>query len=191
MREMSDVQTATLPSGQKFLLCPSPWQPVGFPTPREPCYSCGSKLPAPTEPVCGRRVCWVLTRRENEKWMGCGDAGVTDGESEKGPGWLTDKVAWDVASPGDQACMRSKLLSCVRLFATPWTAACQAPLSMGFSRQEYWSGLPCPPPGDLPNPGIEPVSLMSPALAGGFFTTVQSGKPPGEQEAPRKESSRQ
>ena len=48
---------------------------------------------------------------------------------------------------------------------------CQAPLSMGFSRQEYWSGLPRPPPGDLPDPGIKPVSLMSPALAGGFFTT--------------------
>lgn len=73
------------------------------PTPREPFYPSGSKLPAPTEPVYGRRVCWVLTRRENEKWMGSGDAGVTDGESEKGPGWLTDKVAWDVASPGDQA----------------------------------------------------------------------------------------
>ena len=56
-------------------------------------------------------------------------------------------------------------------FATPWTAAHQARLSMGFSRQEYWSGLPCPPPGDLPNPGIEPTSPVSPALAGGFFTT--------------------
>ena len=55
--------------------------------------------------------------------------------------------------------------------ATLWTVALQAPLSMGFSWQEYWSGLPCPPPGDLPNPGIEPTSLMSPALAGGFFTT--------------------
>ena len=54
---------------------------------------------------------------------------------------------------------------------TPWTVAHQAPLSMGFSRQECWSGLPCPPPGDLPDPGIEPVSLMSPALAGGSFTT--------------------
>ena len=50
-------------------------------------------------------------------------------------------------------------------------AALQAPLSMGFSRQEYWSGLPCPPPGGLPHPGIEPVSLMSPELAGRFFTT--------------------
>ena len=49
---------------------------------------------------------------------------------------------------------------------------------MGFSRQEYWSWLPCPPPGDLPNSGIEPVSLKSPALAGGFFTTSVTGKPP-------------
>ena len=54
--------------------------------------------------------------------------------------------------------------SCVQLFATLWTAACQTPLSMGFSRQEYWSGLPCRPPGNLPNPGIKPVSLISPAL---------------------------
>ena len=56
--------------------------------------------------------------------------------------------------------------------STPLTVARQAPLSMGFSRQEYWSGLPFPPPGDLPDPGIEPVFLTSPALAGRFFTTV-------------------
>ena len=62
-------------------------------------------------------------------------------------------------------------LSRIQLFATPWTVARQAPLSMGFPRQEYWSGLPCPPP------GIEPVSLVSPALAGRFFTTELSGKP--------------
>ena len=61
--------------------------------------------------------------------------------------------------------------SCVQLFATPWTVAHKAPLSMGFSRQEYWSGLPCPSPGDLPEPGIKPESLTSPALAGRFFTT--------------------
>ena len=60
--------------------------------------------------------------------------------------------------------------SYVQLLVTPWTVACQAPLSMGFSRQEYWSGLPCPPPGDLLDPGIEPASL-SYALAGRFFTT--------------------
>ena len=66
------------------------------------------------------------------------------------------------------------VLSCfsrVQLFKTPWTVARQAPLSMGFSRQEYWSGLPCPPPGDLPDLGIEPTSSVSPALAGGVFTT--------------------
>ena len=63
-------------------------------------------------------------------------------------------------------------------FVTPCTAARQAPLSMGFSRQEYWSGLPFPPPGDLPNPGIELTSLMSLALAGGFFTpSTPPGKP--------------
>ena len=54
---------------------------------------------------------------------------------------------------------------------TPWTVALQAPLSMGFPRQEYWSGLPFPSPGDLPDPGIEPESLVSPALAGEFFTS--------------------
>ena len=73
-------------------------------------------------------------------------------------------------------------LSRVRLVATSWTVAHQAPLSMGFSRQEYWSGLPLPPPGDLPKPGIEPVS---PASAGAFFTAKPPGKPcveldPGE-----------
>ena len=61
--------------------------------------------------------------------------------------------------------------SCVQLFAMLWTVALQAPLSLGFSRQEYWNGLPCHPPGDLPNPGTEHVSLTSSALAGGFFTT--------------------
>ena len=65
-------------------------------------------------------------------------------------------------------CLVTKL--CPNLFATPWTVACQPPLSNGFSKQEYWGGLPCPPPGDLPNPEIEPMSLMSPALADGFFT---------------------
>ena len=66
------------------------------------------------------------------------------------------------------------LLSCfsqVQLFATLWTIVRQTPLSTGFSKQEYWSRLPCPPPGDLPDPGIKLVSLKSPALAGGFFTT--------------------
>ena len=65
----------------------------------------------------------------------------------------------------------------VRLFATLWTAAHQAPLSMGFSRQESWSRLPCPAPGDLPDPGIKLASLKSPASAGSFFTTMPPGKP--------------
>ena len=69
-------------------------------------------------------------------------------------------------------CMHAcSVASVVSDSATPWTVARQAPLSMGLSRQEYWSGLPRPPPGDLRNPGIEPVSLTSPAVAGGFFTT--------------------
>ena len=55
--------------------------------------------------------------------------------------------------------------------ATPWTVALQAPLSVGFSRQVYWSGLPFPTSGHLPDPGIEPSSLVSPVMAGGFFTT--------------------
>ena len=67
-----------------------------------------------------------------------------------------------------------KSLSCVRLFATPWTVAYQASPSMGFSRQEYWSGLPFPSPGDHPNPGIEP---RSPALEAGALTSEPPGKP--------------
>ena len=70
--------------------------------------------------------------------------------------------------------MKVKLLSRVRLFATLWTVAHQAPLSMGFSRQEYWSGLPFPSPGDLPNPGIKP---RSPALQADTLTSEPPGKP--------------
>ena len=71
-------------------------------------------------------------------------------------------------------CLCVCALSCfspVWLFVILWTVAQQALLSMGFSRQKSWSGLPCPPPGDFPDPGIKPISLVSPALAGGFFTT--------------------
>ena len=64
--------------------------------------------------------------------------------------------------------------SLVQLFATLWTVACQAPLSMGFSRQEYWSGLSCPPPGDLPNSGIEP---RSPTLQANSLLTEPQRKP--------------
>ena len=68
-------------------------------------------------------------------------------------------------------CMLSHL-SRVQLFVTPWTVAHLVPLSMGFFREEYWRGLPCPTPRDLSDPGIEPVSLMSPVLDGGFLTTI-------------------
>ena len=82
------------------------------------------------------------------------------------------------AAPG-VGCARvritTRVCSVVSDSATPLTLAHQAPLSMGFLGQEYWSGLPFPPPGDLPDPGIEPASPVSPALTGRFFTT----EPPG------------
>ena len=90
---------------------------------------------------------------------------------------------WDrkhLVSWWQQFCVKS-LQSCPTL-CNPWTVACLASLSIGFSRQEYWSGLPCPSPGDLPDPGTESQSLVSPALIGGFFTSfplVSPGKPLG------------
>ena len=72
--------------------------------------------------------------------------------------------------------MGAQSLSHVCLFVTLWTVTCQAPLSMGLSWQEHWSGLPFPSPGDLPDPATKPVTPAAPALAGGFFTT----KPPGK-----------
>ena len=74
------------------------------------------------------------------------------------------------------ACMGAQFLGHVYLFVTSWTVVCQAALSLGFSRQEYWSGLPFPSPGNLPDPGIEPVSPTPPLLAGRFFTTEPPGK---------------
>ena len=72
--------------------------------------------------------------------------------------------------------MHAKLLQSYLTLATPWIVARQAPLSMGFCTQEYWSGLPCPPRGDLPHPRIKPPSLSSPALAGRFFTMAPLGQ---------------
>ena len=85
-----------------------------------------------------------------------------------------------MGDPGEHPtlfCRLSQVIQ-VQLFVTPWTAACQAPLSMGFSRKEYWSVLSCPPPGDPPDPGVEPTPLISPALAGGFFTTSAAWEAP-------------
>ena len=76
--------------------------------------------------------------------------------------------AW---SPHVQACVLSR----IPLFVTPWTTARQAPLSMGFSRQESWRGLPCPPPGNLPHPGIEPASPVPPALQADSLPLSQQG----------------
>ena len=73
--------------------------------------------------------------------------------------------------------VRAQSLSRVQLFVTQWTVACQAPLSLGFSRQEYWSGLPFPPPGDLPDPGIELASPESPALQVDSLLLSHWGRP--------------
>ena len=78
---------------------------------------------------------------------------------------------------GKGACVCAELLQLCLTLCNPMDRFRQAPLSVGFSRQTYWSGLPCPPPGDLPDPGTEPASLKSPALAGGFFAISVTGKP--------------
>ena len=72
--------------------------------------------------------------------------------------------------------MHARSFSHVRLFAIAWTVALQVPLSMGFSQQEYWSGLPFPSPGALPNPETEPESPVAPAMTGRLFTTEPPGK---------------
>ena len=96
--------------------------------------------------------------------------------------WVTEDetVGWHHWLNGQTCllvCMPSRF-SCAQIFTILWTIACQAPLSMGFSSQEYWSGLPFPFPGDFPLPWIEPTSLMSPALASKFFTTSDLWEPP-------------
>ena len=84
-------------------------------------------------------------------------------------GWMNVLVVTKLAK-GGECC--AKLISHVWLFETLWTVAHQAPLSMEFSRQKFWSRLPFPSPGDLPDPGIEPVSHAFPSLAGRLFTTA-------------------
>ena len=90
---------------------------------------------------------------------------VTEGDKEQ-------TLAWGRA-PAPAVCV----LSSVQLFATPWTLVYQIPLSMDFFRLDYWRGLTFPTPGDHPEPEIKPPSLVSPILAGGFITTIPSGKP--------------
>ena len=113
---------------------------------------CGPELrPSPPAPHWG-----LLQRKGQDPWVAAGFVrGVT-----------VDRFLR--ASASLSALSR---FSHVQLFVTPWTIACKAPLFMEFSRHEYWSGFPCPLPGDLPDPGIKPTSLTSPALVGGFFTS--------------------
>ena len=92
-------------------------------------------------------------------------------------GFFTTSTTWEALRPW---CWWFNCSVVSYSFVTSWTVARQAPLSMGFSRQEYWRELPCPPPGDLPDSGIEPVSLTSPAVAGRFFTSS------GNWEAPKR-----
>ena len=99
-------------------------------------------------------------RKGNQSWI---FIGRTDVEAETPIFWPPDAKNWLI--------WNVQLLSHVPLFVTPWTAAHQAPLSMRFSRQVYWSGWPFPPPGDAPNPGIKPKFLMSPASIGRFFAS--------------------
>ena len=101
------------------------------------------------------------------------------GNLAPGPCFNTSTPKREIAGDSKDwlACMLSRF-SRVQLCATPRTVAFQALLSMELSRQDYWSGLPRPLPGDLPNPGIKPASLMSPALAGGFFTTSATWEVP-------------
>ena len=97
------------------------------------------------------------------------------------PGGLQSKglqrVGHDRVNEQQRGCLGAQVLSHVRHFAVLWTVARQAPLLMGFPRQECWSGLPLPTPGDLPDPGIKHTSPVSPALPGRFFTTAPPGSP--------------
>ena len=101
------------------------------------------------------QLTWVILGKEYDKAVYCH------------PDYLTSMQS---------VCILSHF-SDVWLFVTSWAVVCENPLSMGFSRQDYWSGLPFPSPGDLPDPLIENRSLASPTLAGGFFTTEPPGKP--------------
>ena len=111
-------------------------------------------------------------RRERAKKEMCKSHHPSNGESwllwfwASTPGRSQDPCHYHISC----VCVHVQSLSHVWLFSTPWTVAHQAPLSMGFPRKEYWSGLPFPTPGDLPDPGTEPESPASPALPGGFCT---------------------
>ena len=99
--------------------------------------------------------------------LGCSVHGILQARTLE---WFAIPFSRGSSWPRVHACLLSRF-SLIQLCVTLRTVAPQAPLSIAFCRQEYWSGFPCPPPGDLPDPWIKPMSVMSPALAGGFFTT--------------------
>ena len=100
-----------------------------------------------------RSILWTERKSVGGEGSCHGEGGISQPHTH--PNILSRSMCW--------------VLDHVCLFVTLWTVACQAPLSMGFSMQKYYSGLPWPPTGDFPNPGIKPTSFMSPALAGRFF----------------------
>ena len=126
-------------------------------------------------------------RGDPEKWAGCLlniwlslwlPWKYTNHGIRKGGRWgFRQEIKWQMSYINICACLWSHF-SRVWLFVTLLTIACQSPLSMGFSRQEYWSGFPCSPPGDFPDPRTEPTSLTSPALKGGFLTTSATWEAP-------------
>ena len=121
-----------------------------------------------------------LHQEVHRLWGGSSELQVGAGSSESERShWIS--IVWPLTMSSVALKGMLCVLNCfnqVQLYVTPWTIAHQALLSMGFSRQEYWSGLPCPPPGDLPDPGLEPKSLLSPALASVFFTTNATWEAP-------------
>ena len=121
---------------------------------------------------------WTWVWASSRSWWWTGRPGMLQSTVSQRVGlhWTTE-LNWERQK---SACVCAEVLSdsaLVWLCASLWTAACQALLSLGISRQEYWSGMPFPPPGDLPSPGTEPTSLTSPALAGSSLPLVPPGKP--------------
>ena len=123
-------------------------------------------------PPNSERICQPFQKPQG--WSSCPHLWTNSRSMEIIVGWMTRPG--HMSPPRPRSCMLW-VLSHDWLFATPWTAACQAPLSMEFSRQEHWSGLPFPTPGDLTYPAIKPESLVSHALAGEFLTTALPEEP--------------